>query len=292
MNIIRSLLAFFCGLLLTIVLLTAGVVIAINMTILNPDFVAREIDRLDISSLILDQVRGSLQMQETYGLVGGTGFDSMIEDILEEAKPWLEEQTEMIVYRGLAYIKGQEDLNITISLIPIKSAIEARMSEQISTMLPPELGEIPVDLDIASLLDFTGIPDRYVITESSLDKEIVDYLHAARRAVELLKLAYVLSIGIAVLAIIGTAWSKQWRMRPTARYLGTPFILSGVACTLLALGVRISNAISRQFANSSDMIFSFQTNLTGIIADITFPLLIYGIILLITGAALVVFALV
>lgn len=290
MNIVRSLLALFCGLLLTVALLTAGVVIAINMTILNPDFVAREIDRLDLYSLIVDQIHGDLQMQETYGLLDGMAFDNMIENILEDAKPWFEEQTEMIIYRGLAYIKGQEDLNITISLIPIKSAIEAQINEQISDILPPELGEIPVDIDITSLLNLTGIPDQYVITESSLDQGIVEYLHAAKKAVEYLKLAYVLSIGIAVLAIIGAAWSRQWRLRKTARYLGTPFILSGVACTLLALAIRISNAISRQLADSSDMIFNFQTNLSRIMADITYPLLVYGIILLVTGIALVLFA--
>ena len=290
MNIGRNLLAFFCGLLLTAALLTGGIVIAVNMTVLNPDFLAREIERLNIYDLVRDQIQGDLQTQEMYGLVDGIALDSMIEDILEEIKPWLEEQTEMIVYKGLAYIKGHEELNITISLIPVKSAIEAQINEQISSFLPPELGEIPVDLDITSLVDMTGIPDQYVITESSLDEGIVEYLHTARRVVEYLKLAYVLAIGIAVLAIIGAGWTSQWQICPTARSLGTPFILSGIACTLLALAVRISNAISKQIADSSDMLFNFQSNLTGIIADITHPLLIYGIVLLVLGIILVVFS--
>lgn len=292
MNFLRGILALFCGLFLTIALLTAGIVIALNMTILNPDFIAKEIDNLDIYDLILDQIHGDLQAQETYGLIDGIAFDDMIENILEEAKPWLEEQTEMIIYRGLAYIKGQEDLNITIPLTPLKSAIEAQINEQISSLLPAELGEIPVDIDITSLLDLTGIPDQYVITEASLDQDIVDYLHVARKAVEYLKLAYVLSIGIAILSIIGIAWSKRWLIKATTRYLATPYILSGIACTLLALAIRISNVISRQFADSSDMIFTFQSNLMRMMADITRPLLIYGIIVLVIGIALVIFALV
>jgi hypothetical protein len=290
MNFARGILALFCALFLIIALLTAGIVIALNMTILNPDFIAKEIDRLDIYELILDQIHGDLQTQETYGLIDGIALDNMVENILEEAKPWLEEQTEMIIYKGLAYIKGQEDLNIVISLTPLKSAIQAQISKQISNILPAELGEIPVDIDITSLFDLTGIPDQYVINEASLDQGIVDYLHAARKAVEYLKLAYVLSIGIAILSVIGIGWSKRWRIKATTRYLATPYILSGIACTLMAIVIRISNAISKQFADSSEMIFSFQSNLMMIIADITRPLLVYGIILLVIGIALATFA--
>jgi hypothetical protein len=290
MNFAKGIMALFSALFLTIALLTAGIVIALNMTILNPDFIAKEIDRLDIYELILDQIQGDLQAQETYGLIGGIALDSMVENILEEAKPWLEEQTEMIIYKGLAYIKGQEDLNIVISLTPLKSAIEAQISKQISSLLPPELGDIPVGIDIPSLFDLTGIPDQYVINEASLDQGIVDYLHAARKAVEYLKLAYVLSIGIAILSIIGIGWSKQWRIKATTRYLATPYILSGIACTVMAVAIRISNAISKQFADSSNMIFNFQSNLMTMIADITRPLLVYGIILLAIGIALAIFA--
>ena len=292
MNILKGLLAFFCGLLLTVALLVLGICITVYATVLNPDFIAREVATLDIYDTIIDQIQGDLQMQETYGLVDAIAFDEMVEEILNDARPWLEEQTQLVIYKGLAYIKGQEALNITISQIPLKSAIEEQMNEHLGSILTPEVGEIPVDIDITSLFDLSGIPDHYVINESSLDAGIVDYLHMARRTVEYFRLAYIFSVVIGILSIIVISWARGWYIRPTVRYLRTPFILSGIACTFLALAIRISNAISRQFMDSADMIFNLQANLTKVIADVTFPLLIYGIAILVIGIALAVFALV
>jgi hypothetical protein len=150
--------------------------------------------------------------------------------------------------------------------------------------------EMPVDIDIPSLVDMSGIPDSYTISESTLDPGMVSSLHLIKRIAEYLKLAYIFSILIAILAIIGTGWAQQWRIRFIARNLGTPFILCGVACTLLALGLRISNSIARHFTQEVDMAFDFQYKLSTVIADITLPLLIYGIIVLLTGITLVIVA--
>ena len=290
MNIYKKLLALFCGLLLTMALMVAGIAVTVNTTVLNPDFMVKEIDKLDIYTTITDQIKDELQIQELYGFSDLIGLDVMIENILQDIRPWLEEQTRFVIYEGINYLKGKEELNITISLTPLKTAIEAQVNEQLGSLLPPGMEEIPVDIDITSLIDLTGIPDNYTISESTLEPGMVHSLHLIKRIVEYLKLAYILSVIIAILAIIGTGWTQQWHIRFVARYLGTPFILSGVACTLLALGIRISNAISRRFTQNMDLAFDFQNKLSTVIADITLPLLIYGIIVLLTGIALVIFA--
>jgi hypothetical protein len=290
MSISQKLLALFFGLLLTLALMVAGIAITVNMTVLNPDFMVKEIHKLDIYTTITDQIRNELQAQELYGFSEVIGLDEMIEEILKDTKPWFEEQTRYVVYEGITYLKSKEDLNITISLAPLKTAIEAQVNEKIDSFLPPGMEELPIDIDIPSLVDMTGIPDSYTISESTLDPGMVSGLHLIKQIAEYLKFAYILAIVIAVLAIAGTGWTQQWRLRFIARTLGTPFILCGVACTLLALGLRISNSIASHFTQEVDMAFDFQYKLSTVIADITLPLLIYGIIILLTGIALVIVA--
>jgi hypothetical protein len=289
-NIYQKLLALFCGLLLTLALMVAGIAVTVNMTVLNPDFMVKEIDKLDIYATITDQIKRELQTQEMYGFSDLIGLDVMVEDILRDTRPWFEEQTRFVIYEGIEYLKSKEDLDITISLAPLKTAIAAQLDEKIGSLLPPGMDEIPVDIDITSLVDLTGIPDNYTISESTLDPGMVHSLHLIKRIAEYLKLAYILSIVIAILAIIGTGWAQQWHIRFVARYLGTPFILSGIACTLLALGIRISNSIARRFTQNVDLAFDFQNKLVTVIADITLPLLIYGIVVLLTGIALLIIA--
>ena len=290
MSIYQKLLALFCGLLLTLALMVAGIAVTVNMTVLNPDFMVKEVEKLDISSTITDQIKKELQVQELYGFSDLIGLDQMIEDILRDTEPWFKEQTRYVVYEGIIYLKSKDDLNITISLAPLKAAIAEQINEKIDSFLPPGMEEIPVDIDITSLVDLTGMPDSFTISESTLDPGMVQALHLIKRIAEYLKLAYILSIVIAILAIIGIGWTQQWRIRFIARYLGTPFILCGIACTLLALGLRISNSLARHFTQNVDMAFDFQNKLSTIIADLTLPLLIYGIIVLLTGIALVIIA--
>ncbi|MEJ2739340.1 MAG: hypothetical protein P8105_05880, partial [Dehalococcoidia bacterium] len=290
MSIYQKLLALFCGLLLTMALMVAGIAVTVNMTVLNPNFMVKEIDKFDIYTTITDQIKNELQAQELYGFSDLIGLDVMIDDILRDTRPWFEEQTRFVVYEGITYLKSKEDLNITISLAPLKASIDAQINDKIDSFLPPGMEELPVDIDIPSLVDMTGIPDSYTISESTLDPGMVYSLHLIKRIVAYLKLAYILSVLFAIVAIAGTGWTQQWRMRSTARYLGTPFILCGIACTLLALGLRISNAIARHFTQNVDLAFDFQVKIATFIADITLPLLIYGIVVLLTGIALIIVA--
>ena len=81
MSIYQKLLALFCGLLLTLALMVAGIAVTVNMTVLNPDFMVKEVEKLDISSTITDQIKRELQVQELYGFSDLIGLDQMIEDI-------------------------------------------------------------------------------------------------------------------------------------------------------------------------------------------------------------------
>ena len=57
MNVLKGLALGLLGFLLFVSLSTLGLAITLNQTILNPDFVVAEMDKLDASSLIKDMIQ-------------------------------------------------------------------------------------------------------------------------------------------------------------------------------------------------------------------------------------------
>ena len=91
MRIIRGLFSgFFCSLLVTVLFLL-GIIVTINLTVLNPDFVVSEFEKLDIYSVIIDQAKAELPGEELIG-------DETLDNIITELKPWLEEQTTVVIH--------------------------------------------------------------------------------------------------------------------------------------------------------------------------------------------------
>ncbi|MBM3118960.1 MAG: hypothetical protein FJ006_05315 [Chloroflexi bacterium] len=74
----------FCFLLFD-VLIFLGLIITLNLTLLNPDFVTTELDKLDVYSVVIEQAKGMLPDQQ---FIDAETVDAM----LTELKPWLEQQ--------------------------------------------------------------------------------------------------------------------------------------------------------------------------------------------------------
>jgi len=81
---------------LVVTLVTLGIVITVNLTILNTNFIISE---LDIYSIIADQVREQIPAEEPY-------IAQVINETIADLEPWLKEQTATVIYGGCAYLKG------------------------------------------------------------------------------------------------------------------------------------------------------------------------------------------
>src|SRR4030043_1024229 len=90
MNAVRG---FFSGVfcfLLFDVLVFLGLIISINLTVLNPDFVVSKLDELDVYSVVIEQAKAQLPGQEFIDA-------ETVDKIVTELKPWFEEQADNVI---------------------------------------------------------------------------------------------------------------------------------------------------------------------------------------------------
>lgn len=117
---------------LVVTLVTLGIVITVNLTILNPNFIISELDKLDIYSIIANQVREQIPTEEPY-------IAQVVDETIADLEPWLKEQTATVIYGGCAYLKGDQELNIVIPLEQVRTTIKDNIKQAMLESPPPEL---------------------------------------------------------------------------------------------------------------------------------------------------------
>jgi hypothetical protein len=136
MNVVRG---FFSGVfcfLLFDVLVLLGLVITLNLTVLNPDFVVAELDKLDVYSVVIEQAKAQLSGQEFIK-------PEVVDSILAELNPWLREQANTVIHAAYAYLKSERELNVTVLLEPVRTVVKEHVRQAILKSLPPELQGAP-----------------------------------------------------------------------------------------------------------------------------------------------------
>src|SRR4030042_176486 len=136
MSIVRGFLSGVFGFLLFNVLVLLGLVISLNMTVLNPDFVTAELDKLDVYSVVIEQAKTMLPSQEFIDA-------ETVDEIVTELKPWFEEQADKVIRDVYAYLKENRELNVVVSLEPVRAAVKENVREAVLTSLPPQLQGVP-----------------------------------------------------------------------------------------------------------------------------------------------------
>ena len=139
MNVVRGIFSGFFSFILVVALIALGIVVSINHTILNPDFLISEIDKLNGYSIIVEQVRSQLPEGEPY-------MAEIFDEVAAELEPWLKEQTANVIYAGYAYLKEGKELNIVIPLEQVKTSIKDNLEQAIRESPPPELEGAPPEL--------------------------------------------------------------------------------------------------------------------------------------------------
>src|SRR4030066_1153261 len=96
----------FCFLLFDVLVLL-GIIITVNLTVLNPDFVTAELDKLDVYSVVIEQAKTQLPVQEFIDT-------ETVDEIVTELKPWFEEQADTVIHDVYAYLKREQELDVVI----------------------------------------------------------------------------------------------------------------------------------------------------------------------------------
>lgn len=132
MRIVRGIFSGILSFVLVVTLVTLGIVITVNLTILNPNFIISELDKLDIYPTIANQVREQIPAEEPY-------IAQVVDETIADLELWLKEQTATVIYGGCAYLKGDQELNIVIPLEQVRTTIKDNVEQAIVESPPPEL---------------------------------------------------------------------------------------------------------------------------------------------------------
>jgi hypothetical protein len=275
----------FCFLLFDALVLL-GLVTSLNLTVLNPDFVTSELDKLDVYSVVIEQAKAQLPSQEFIDA-------ETVDELVTELKPWFKEQADTVIRDVYAYLKGEEELNLVISLEPVRAAVKEKVRESMLESLPPELqGASQSQIDEYMSQIYTGIdnfiPATFQLNETSAGQQITAQLQQIKQIIGYINTAYKALIALAVLLVLLIALVYWWQPKPITRSIGITFILVGVACILGSLlDVLIIQALSR-LAGESSLLLGLQAKLPQLAADLTAPVRMYGIGFLSAGVVLVV----
>jgi len=281
MRIVTGVFSGIFSFVLAVALVALGIVITLNLTILNPDFAISELEKLDAYSIITDKVREQIPTGEPY-------MAQIVDETITELEPWLREQTNIALYGIYAYLKGDQELNIVIPLEQVRTCVKGNVEQAILESLPPEFAgasqsQIQAFLSLVYAEIDNQIPQQIELNEASLGPEVTAQFQKAQQIVGYIELGYKLLIGLAVLLILLIALIQWWHIRPIALYVGIPMAIAGAVSLVGSIisGSLISGAIH-------DIPPEIMSILPQLITDATRPLRIYGTALLIAGIGLIV----
>jgi hypothetical protein len=276
---------FFCFLLFDVLVLL-GLVISVNLTVLNPDFVTDELDKLDVYPVLIEQAKTQLPGQEFIS-------DEIVDELVVELTPWFEEQADAAVYSLYAYLQGEQELNVVVSLEPVRAVVKEKAREVVLTLLPPELqGAAQSQIDAFLEEVYQGIdeviPATFQLNEASVGQQVVAQLEQVREVVGYINTAYKILIAVAVLLVVLIALAHWWQPSPIMRSIGITFILVGVAGIVGSLiDVWLVHALSRLVGGSA-MFLGLEAKLPQLAADLVAPVRMYGIGFLSGGIVLLI----
>ena len=132
-NLALSLLSFLLFLSLSIF----GTAFMLDKTLLNPDFVTSELNRLDVPALM-----GELVTVPT--LPGAPYLDKAIDETITDLEPWIKEEISAAIYSGYDYLMGRtQGLSLTISTQPARDSLKENLREAFLASPPSELQGMP-----------------------------------------------------------------------------------------------------------------------------------------------------
>jgi len=283
MKFLKGLALFILGSLLFLSLSTFGFVLTLNQTILNPDFVIRQVDRLDISSLAKETLGGQIPQEQEFMV-------KVVDDTLADLKPWLKEQVTGATYSLYDYLEGKsQSLSLVVSLEPVKQSLRDNLRQAVLESPPAELAGLS-PAEIESYLDefyqqiSQGIPSTFEFKETSIPSEFMTLVGQIKQIIGYFKLAYTAMIGLILLLILLIILVHR-EVRGSTRGIGTNFLVCGAFS--LAEVLLAKNAAGPLLTQASMPAF-LQTWLPQLLADSLAPLQMYSIILLAVGVILII----
>ena len=284
MKFLKGLALAILGFLLFLSLSVFGLALMLNQTILNPGFVASEVNKLDISSLA-----GELLI-ETIPQAGEEFMAEAVNDTIADLEPWIKEQVSTVIYSGYDYLEGRsQSLSLAISLEPMKDSLRGNLREAMLQSLPPELAGLPPAEIEQYFSEFyqqidEGIPSTFELDEALLGAEVLAQLELVRQFIGYFHIAFNALIGLILLLILLIILINR-QVRGSTRGLGATFLSFGA---LSYVGILAAKNIAGTQLTQLDIPAYLQTWMPQLLKDTLAPLEMYSIGLAAAGVVLLI----
>lgn len=199
-------------------------------TLLNPDFMVAQTDKIPISALAREMMKGQFSAQLP---VGVSLPEETIYQVLSTQEPQLKEQMRNGIYSFYDFLlRKSEKFNVTISLESLKETLRDSLWQAFKQNLPPQLAGLPSNEVEQYFNDFyqkftEQVPSEFKLDETQIPPEIMVQIMQVRQYMSYIPLAYYGSIVLMLLLILGIiALSPD--VKGAARGLGINFLIYGV----------------------------------------------------------------
>lgn len=283
MTFLKNLALSLLGFLLFLSLSMFSTVFMLNNTLLNPDFVTSEINRLDISSLAGELFSIEAPPEAPY-------LAEVIDETVAELEPWMKEEISTAIYSGYDYLMGRtESLNLVISTEPVKDSLRENLEEAFLASPPPELQGLPSYVKEQYFNELYQqlaeiIPQTLEFTESSLPPDVLAMLEQVRQALSYSQLVYKALIGFMLLLVLGIIFISH-QVKDITRRLGVPCLTYGA---FGYAGIFVARYFTGTGLPLPELPAALQTWLPQFLDNLMAPLEMFSLGLLIGGVVLVI----
>ncbi|MFH0914304.1 MAG: hypothetical protein V1849_03330 [Chloroflexota bacterium] len=220
------------GTLLFLSLSLFGFAYTMNATLLDSQFMIKELDRLDIKALVREIYTQQIPPQQQFL---ATAIDSSI----GELEPWMREQLRTVALSSYDYFLGKKpDLQISVNLQPAKDTLKNTLKREILKAPPPELAAVlgslpPAQVDqyfeqyYQQFMQQMGIPNQWEVNLSQLPPDARQTFSDIRQYLGLYQTLYPVLIAVMVLSALGIILLHR-QVRASTRSLGSIFLTVGI----------------------------------------------------------------
>jgi hypothetical protein len=283
LKVLRGMALGLVGFFLFIALPILGLAFTINSTLLSPQFITSEIDKLDITTAAQEVLAEQLPSDYKPYMAG-------IDQSLIELKPWITESIHQVINDGYDYLLGSTDtFHISISTGPAKQSLVKNLTQSFVQSPPPQYLQLsPSDrsqyLDQVQQGTMQMIPATLEITQDTIGPQNMQTLQQAGEIIRYFRTGYYYLIAFSILLVLLIVLIFR-EIKGATRTLGIILLIDGAFSMIAFL-------ICKQFVPGlltvDNLPLQLQTWLPQVAEDFLAPWGIFNLVILAIGAILLV----
>ena len=270
----------------------AGIMFALNQTLLDRDFTVAQVEKLDTAELAEYIIRDQVVSQVAFPIY--LPIDAFIagavSDTVADLEPWLKQQERDVTYSIYDYLEGKtQNLSVVIELDTVKEQLKESITRAVTTSPPPGLTYMP-PATIERYLEpfYDRIPSSLEIDEEWLGSYNMAQINTLRQLVSNFYIFFYATIGFIIFLMLCIILINH-EVRGSTRSLGVAFLAGGIVSYgiiwLVNSAITVQSAMPGVPTYLQSWLPEITNNILSPVEPYSYGLAGMGILLLIVSAA-------